>query len=337
MPDNGPGDNGQNTRDNGQNAKDSGTSSQLPRMSFVYDGKYIFSALGAINSAKNSIYMTELEFIDGSKPTSLRYALINARKRGVTVRVVLEDNVDNNYEEYNALKKGGVDVKYDGNGSNLHAKTIVIDGHIVLVGSTNLSQSSLAHNHETDIVFNDTQTGAAFVRYFNDIWNNPLNKAKPGACGSGITCFGDDEYYNNVYPVLNSAKKDIRMVMYSITQSTKSSALQGKLCNALIDAHSRGVDVRVILERLDYKDDVNNDNAKAAAKLKQGGVSVRFDPDDVITHAKMLIIDDKVVVSTNNWSRSGLISNHEAGVIVQDSTVTADALKYFRDLWAVSQ
>lgn len=294
------------------------------------------AAMKAINSAKTSINVTELEFIKGDVPDYLRYALINAKKRGVDVRVVLEDSVDGNSFQYQALKNGKVDVKYDGSGSSLHAKLIVVDRHVVLVGSTNFSYSSLKKNHETDIEFNDTTVGSAFVRYFNDVWNSPFDKAEPGTCGSGITCFGDGQYYNKVYPVLTSAKQRIRLIMYAITQSTASNSLQHKLCQALIDAHNRGVDVQVVLERLDYKGSANSYNSEAATMLKTGGVNVRFDPDDVTTHAKMLVIDERVVVSTNNWSYSGLQRNHEAGVIVKDPTITAAALKYFQDLWNTS-
>ncbi len=317
--------------------KDDGSTPQLPRMTFVYDGKYIGAALKAINAAKSRIMLTELEFMQGDKPDYLRYALVNAKNRGVDVRVLLENSVSSNYHQYDALKKGGVNVRYDGSSSHLHAKLLIVDGNIVLVGSTNFSQSSLKYNHETDIEFNDSTTNAAFTRYFNAIWNQPTRDAETGTCGSGIKCFGDGQYYDNVYPLLTAARQRIDLIMYAISQSTSSSSMQHKMCRALIDAHKRGVDVRVILERLDYDQSVNHDNATAAAMLKQGGVQVRFDPDDVTTHAKMLVVDNRVVVSTNNWSRTGLKYNHEAGVIVQDSGVTNAALKYFQDLWSVSK
>ena len=316
--------------------RDNGHPNTLPRITFINDKAFFTAARNAIMGAKNTIDITELEFRDGDYPDYLRYELINARKRGVRVRMLLEKlNYGANDNQYNALKKGGVQVIY--RDMDLHAKTLVIDNTIVFVGSTNFSQSSLKYNHETDFRFNDTGIGAAFEKYFNALWSNQGTKAAPGSCYNGVSCFGDGQYYDRVGPVLRAAKHRIRMVMYQITQSTTASSFQHKMCQYLIDARKRGVDVRVVLERTDYKRDTNRDNATAAAMLKQGGVAVRFDPDTVITHAKLLVVDDQVVVSTNNWSKTGLKYNHEVGVIVKDARAVTDALAYFDTLWSQSR
>jgi len=317
-----------------QASPDQGQAPTLPRISFIADKGFSQAVLDAIRAAKTSIDVTELEFRDSYYTDSIRVALVNAQKPGVQVRVILED-LDGNIDQVNAMKKGGVTVKYGD--YELHAKTLVIDGRVVFVGSTNFSQSSLKYNHETDFRFNDTGIGAAFEHYFNELWANPYPRASTGTCSGGVTCFGDAKYYDNVLPLLKSAKRRVYMVMYQITQSTSSSTQQGKLCQALINARKQGADVRVVLERTDYKNDPNTNNQTAAAMLKRGGVQVRFDRDSVITHAKMLVVDDAVVVSTNNWTKAGLQKNHEAGVIVRDSTAVHDAIEYFEKVWGQSR
>ena len=66
-------------------------------------------------------------------------ALIDARRRGVDVRVLLDagdspfDPLDRNRAAVEALARGGVDVAYV-DGKILHAKVLVVDRRTVILG-----------------------------------------------------------------------------------------------------------------------------------------------------------------------------------------------------------
>jgi phosphatidylserine/phosphatidylglycerophosphate/cardiolipin synthase-like enzyme len=66
-------------------------------------------------------------------------ALINAKKRGVKVKIVLENTVALNKIAYNRLIENGVQVFWDHNSQITHSKLIVIDNKLVVIGSTNWS------------------------------------------------------------------------------------------------------------------------------------------------------------------------------------------------------
>ena len=60
------------------------------------------------------------------------------------------------------------------------------------------------------------------------------------------------------------------------------------------------------------------------------------DPSAVITHAKFLVVDDVVVLGSNNWGHGGFFSYHEAGVKTAFADAVAAVAAYFEKLWAVS-
>lgn len=96
---------------------------------------------------------------------------------------------------------------------------------------------------------------------------------------------------------INAAQKSIFLEMYLLTQHT--------VINALEDAASRGVDVRVMLESAPYGGSSPN---ATLDKLNAAGIKARIaNPAFEFTHAKMMIIDgNAVIISTANFTQSAL-------------------------------
>ncbi len=89
--------------------------------------------------------------------------------------------------------------------------------------------------------------------------------------------------------------------------------------DAIIRAHSRGVEVKVLLENNPYKAPYLNDSHYN--DLDSAGVNVAWsDPLNYsLNHAKMLIIDDTVYVSTGNFSYSLFKHNRDFLIKIHDS------------------
>lgn len=135
---------------------------------------YFQPVLNAINNARESIlmgmYIISLpaeasvaglpseESVGGVK--QLLEALVNAKKRGVSVKVILEyhrleDFTPSglNYNAYHYLKDNGIDVYFDEFSSNcLHLKTIIIDKELVITGSSNWSEAAFKSSYETNFI-----------------------------------------------------------------------------------------------------------------------------------------------------------------------------------------
>jgi len=104
-------------------------------------------------------------------PPRLFQALRDAARDGVDVRMLVPGSSDlpliRNLSRigYRDLLRSGVRI-YEWDGPMLHAKTIVVDGRWVRVGSSNLNPSSLIGNYELDVLIEDSRLADAMERQF---------------------------------------------------------------------------------------------------------------------------------------------------------------------------
>ncbi|MDP2943907.1 MAG: phospholipase D-like domain-containing protein [Candidatus Omnitrophota bacterium] len=131
----------------------------------ISDNKYFDVVNQELKEAKKSIYVAMYSiYIDPSNPQSppslLLQDLIDAKNRGLTVKVYLDKSIpfgelahleglqSKNEAAYWFLSQAGVDVWYVVPNLRLHDKLIIIDEEIVISGSPNWSYSSLTRNSE---------------------------------------------------------------------------------------------------------------------------------------------------------------------------------------------
>ncbi len=124
--------------------------------------------------ARKRLWLTDAYY---AATTSYVEALRAAAKDGVDVRLLLPNATDIpllrplSRAGYRALLEAGVRV-FEWNGTMLHAKTAVADGHWARVGSTNLNIASWWSNCELDaVVENDSFAGAMEEMYLQDLAN----------------------------------------------------------------------------------------------------------------------------------------------------------------------
>ncbi len=146
----------------------------------VTDAQYFQIAKKLIREAKHSIQvmMFEMGYYDRNPNTPsnlLIKELINAKKRGVKVEVLLEvregedRTAKRNRHTGKILSEGGVEVIYDSLFKTTHAKCMVVDGKLTLLGSTNWTYYALTNNHEASVLIRSKEAAKAFVDYFNQV------------------------------------------------------------------------------------------------------------------------------------------------------------------------
>jgi len=119
-------------------------------------GLYRLDKLIAVG-ARARLWLTDAYFVG---TTSYVQALVAAARDGVDVRLLVPGSSDIplvravSRAGYRPLLEGGVRV-FEWNGSMLHAKTAVADGHWARVGSTNLNLASWMTNWELDVAIED--------------------------------------------------------------------------------------------------------------------------------------------------------------------------------------
>lgn len=130
--------------------------------------------LGIINSAKTSLEVYNEE--TGDKESM--QALINAAKRGVTVRFITADlthnGMDGNAAERQVLNQNGVQAKAGPQPLYFHAKMVLADygtpGEDAYTGSENFSSYSLDKNRELGIIVNVTEILTGLDKVFETDW-----------------------------------------------------------------------------------------------------------------------------------------------------------------------
>jgi phosphatidylserine/phosphatidylglycerophosphate/cardiolipin synthase-like enzyme len=146
----------------------------------VTDAQYFPVAKKMIQEAKSSIQvmMFEMGYYNEHPNTPSNHLvkeLINAKKREVKVEVILEarDAEDRttkrNRHTGKILSEGGVDVIYDSLSKTTHAKFMVVDGRLTLLGSTNWTYYALTDNHEASVFIRSKEVAKELTDYFKKV------------------------------------------------------------------------------------------------------------------------------------------------------------------------
>lgn len=107
--------------------------------------------------AAQRIWLTDAYLV---APPGIYQSLIDAARSGVDVRLLVPGTSDLSHVQswtrmgYLDMLRAGIRI-YEWRGAMLHAKTIVVDGRWVRVGSSNLNLSSLVANYELDVIAED--------------------------------------------------------------------------------------------------------------------------------------------------------------------------------------
>ncbi len=125
-------------------------------------------------------------------------------------------------------------------------------------------------------------------------------------------------------PITNlyeNAEKYIHLAIYSLTKD--------EFAEALIRAHKRGIEVKVLIDKsqagLKDADD---------EKLEAEGIEVRRDKKPGLMHNKFTIIDGIVVYTGSyNHTEGATTKNDENYIIIKDKDVAEVFEKQFQKLW----
>ncbi|ANF22336.1 phospholipase D-like domain-containing protein [Thermococcus piezophilus] len=146
--------------------------------------------------------------------------------------------------------------------------------------------------------------------------------------GAGFEILLDNEYYYEVLNAINNAGESIYIMMFSMKYDPADSFdWANDLIRALAEAEKRGVSVHVLLE------DSSDINRAAYDYLKANGVDVSFDSPETTLHAKVVVIDGKIVfLGSHNWSESALYWNHEVSIKIVSEDLAKSLINYFRSI-----
>jgi len=114
----------------------------------------------AIGNARTNILVQAYSFTS----TPIAKALVDAKKRGVDVRVILDRSQrTERYSGADFLANGSVPVLIDAVHAIAHNKVMVIDGGVVISGSFNFTKAAQEKNAENLLVIHDPELAARYA------------------------------------------------------------------------------------------------------------------------------------------------------------------------------
>ena len=130
----------------------------------------LFSIIQVIGMAEQEILITTPYFIPGE---SLIDALVVAALSGVKVRLLVPDKSDSGFvaaaarSYYNELMMAGIEI-YQYEKGFVHAKTMVVDKQVSVIGTANMDYRSFELNFEVNSVIYDSQVAREMADIFYD-------------------------------------------------------------------------------------------------------------------------------------------------------------------------
>jgi phosphatidylserine/phosphatidylglycerophosphate/cardiolipin synthase-like enzyme len=267
---------------------------------------------------------------------SIRDALINAHRRGVTVRMVTEsDNMDE--MEVQELKEAGVKVLGDRREGLMHDKFVIIDRSEVWSGSMNfttggayldnnnlirLRSSKLAENYrrEFEQMFLDDRFGP------DKIQKNPDSTIMVNNSLIEMYFSPQDGTLEHILEVVNSAQESIYFLAYSFTSD--------ELADALVERAKSGVTVQGVFDRDQY----HSNSGTEFDNLRNAGIEVNLDGNPRLMHHKVMVIDQQIVITGSyNFSRNAEHYNDENTLIIHNQDIATEYLTEFQQIYDRSQ
>ncbi len=334
----------------------SDTLTVIPLLDTPRNRAYYEALLSAIDNGESSVkvLMATAEFYP-DYPQGLQRriygALDRAADRGVDVSIILdasewsEEITAENRETASHLRELGLDVKFDDPEVTTHAKLVVVDESVTLLGSSNWNYPTYADTYQSDLMIRSRKVGEYYADFFDSLWRGEpfseiaLPDLKNGRAVAPLVSFGESRtYFTAAKQLLGGAKESIGLVLFKLTQYPRfPDSLSNQLLDEVVEAVKRGVEVRIVLDVNTWSEKSNEENRKTALwLLGQGVESVRFDSLEHTTHSKLLVVDGKTVLTgSTNWSYYSLARNTEVDILVKDSPRVAEVYRsHFEDLWA---
>lgn len=295
--------------------------------------------LGFINASIKSLRIS-IQELDHAP---IAEAIVAARKRGVSVHMIMEQDYlkegkvpkpdSNGTQEINRelltkILRTGIDAKADYNPKIFHQKFIVRDNKAVLTGSTNFTTTGVTKNLNHIVTVDDKVTAREYLREFAQ-----LRKGIFGARSDHGKKPLEDHLVSNVRikplfapdhnPEMEFIKQMIKAknrIDFAVFTFSQSSGID----DALANAQHLNIQVNGVLDR-------KQANQKWAAKTTLANAGVRLFTNKTGTgvrkiHHKLMTIDDQLtIVGSFNYTGPANLTNDENIIVIGDLEETDSA------------
>lgn len=286
----------------------------------------------AIDQARLSVDIA----MDSLDLWSIRDALLEAYRRGVAVRVVVESDGLNS-EQVQDLIASGIQVVNDQGEGLMHNKFTIIDRREVFSGSMNYTLNGAYRSDNNLIRIQSADLAEDYLVEFEEMFldhqfgsGSPSNTPRPfiNVSGSPVEVYfsPDDATMERVIELVQGAQEKVFFLGYSFTDDD--------LAAALINAHNSGIEVQGVLDKAQALSNTGGEYQN----LLESGIDVRLDGNPGSMHHKVIIIDGQVVVTGSyNFSKSAKTRNDENTLILHNPEMAGIYTIEFGRVWEMAE
>jgi phosphatidylserine/phosphatidylglycerophosphate/cardiolipin synthase-like enzyme len=292
------------------------------------------AVIADVDAARKSI---DLAVFDFDIP-ELADALIRAKGRGVAARLIVDsENLESPEvsQQTGRLQSAGIPVHFDRREPFMHNKFMVVDAALAWTGSWNATANDTYRNNNNFVRLNNSLLAADYTREFDQMFGGnfgssktsgtPYPRVQVGTAAVGAYFSPEDGVAKYVVRRLKDAKTTIRFMAFSYTADD--------IASIMITQKKAGLMVRGVFEK---------QNARGSgadfSQLQQGGVDVLEDGNCYILHHKVIVIDERTVITGSyNFTGSAEQNNDENLVIVDDPALARAYLEEFERVYAQAQ
>jgi phosphatidylserine/phosphatidylglycerophosphate/cardiolipin synthase-like enzyme len=286
-----------------------------------------------INFAQTSIHIASFEF----DLTPVAEALVAAKLRGVDVRWVTDDehgleaDEEPGHGQFALLEKAGIEVKDDARSALMHNKFWIFDREWVWTGSTNITVNGIFKQNNNVIAIRSTRLAEIYEREFDEMWNGQFGPRSPSTVDQqsvtinntpvSVLFAPEDGVIGRIIPYVENAQSSVRFLAFSFTDYP--------LAKAMIDRAAIGIDVAGVFEKVGSETEFSE-----LRTLHCAGVPVRQDGNPSFLHHKLIIVDERIVITGSlNFSTNAETRNDENVIIVDNPEIAALYIQEFERVW----
>lgn len=222
----------------------------------------------------------------------------------------------------------------DFEGEIMHNKFVVVDGTYLWMGSTNASDSGTGgYNANVVGVWHSPQLAEWYTAEFDEMYSGVFHNDK-AARGRMRTQLDNGKVTAQVYfspqdkpltravrPLIQNARERIDISVFFLTNKY--------VTGDLIEAHQRGVQVRIIMDATGAKNGYTKHEL-----LRAAGIPVKVEDWGGKMHMKSMAVDSRhVVLGSMNWTAAGEGGNDENTIVVNSPAHAHAYHDFFEDLW----
>lgn len=305
----------------------------------IISGSVEEKLIGYIDAAQSSIHIASFEF----NLTAVARALIVAKERGVEVRWVTDSengllaDRQPGRGQFSLLTEAGIEVRGDlDRSAYMHNKFWVFDRQTVWTGSTNSTRNGFYAQDNNVIVIRSPELAEIYEREFDEMWNGQFGATSPSTLSEQslnldgtpiqvIFTSEDRALETAVIPLVQGAESSVYFMAFSFTDYP--------LADAMIQRHLRGADVAGVFETFGSETE--------AAELRTlfcADVPVRQDGNKGFLHHKVIIVDERYVVTGSlNFSTRAETNNDENVIIIDNIDIARLYIEEFERVWALGK